>query len=77
MMNTILRVAEAICVMAGAEAINGVNEVLRERGVEQKPTERLADFVARTGITPQQAEVLLQAMHSGAGVSIQVVVVFA
>jgi len=49
-----------------------VNEV-----VEQKPTERLADFVARTGITPQQAEVLLQAMHSGAGVSIQVVVVFA
>ena len=52
--------------MVSAEAIKGVNDLLRERGIEQKPNERVADYVARgLGITAQQADVLLQAMHSG------------
>ena len=60
--------------MVSAEAIKGVNDLLREHGVEQKPNERVADYVARgLGITPQQADVLLQAMHSGVPVDEAVV----
>jgi len=60
--------------MVSAEAIKGVNDLLLERGIEQKPDERIADFVARgLGITPQQADVLLQAMHSGVAVDEAVV----
>jgi fructose-1-phosphate kinase PfkB-like protein len=60
--------------MVSAEAIKGVNDLLRERGIEQKPNERVADYVARgLGITAQQADVLLQAMHSGVSVDEAVV----
>jgi fructose-1-phosphate kinase PfkB-like protein len=60
--------------MVSAEAIKGVNDLLLERGIEQKPDERIADFVARgLGITAQQADVLLQAMHSGVPVDEAVV----
>ncbi|HEY6390654.1 MAG TPA: hypothetical protein VIX89_05225 [Bryobacteraceae bacterium] len=60
--------------MVSAEAIKGVNDLLLERGIEQKPNERIADFVARgLGITAQQADVLLQAMHSGVSVDEAVV----
>jgi fructose-1-phosphate kinase PfkB-like protein len=60
--------------MVSAEAIKGVNDLLRERGIEQKPNERVADYVARgLGITAQQADVLLQAMHSGVPVDEAVV----
>jgi len=60
--------------MVSAEAIKGVNDLLRERGIEQKPGERVADYVARgLGITAQQADVLLQSMHSGVSVDEAVV----
>ena len=60
--------------MVSAEAIKGVNDLLRERGIKQKPNERVADYVARgLGITAQQADVLLQAMHSGVSVDEAVV----
>ena len=60
--------------MVSAEAIKGVNDLLHERGIEQKPNERVADYVARgLGITAQQADVLLQAMHSGVPVDEAVV----
>ena len=60
--------------MVSAEAIKGVNDLLRERGIEQKPNERVADYIARgLGITAQQADVLLQAMHSGVSVDEAVV----
>jgi len=60
--------------MVSAEAIKGVNDLLRERGIEQKPDERVADYVARgLSITAQQADVLLQSMHSGVSVDEAVV----
>jgi hypothetical protein len=60
--------------MVSAEAIKGVNDLLREHGVEQKPKERVSDYVARgLGITPRQADVLLQSMHSGVSVDQAVV----
>ena len=60
--------------MVSAEAIKGVNDLLRERGIEQKPDERVADYVARgLGSTAQQADVLLQSMHSGVSVDEAVV----
>jgi hypothetical protein len=60
--------------MVSAEAIKGVNDLLRERGIEQKPGERVVDYVARgLRITAQQADVLLIAMHSGESVDEAVV----
>jgi hypothetical protein len=55
--------------MISAEVIKGVQELLVERGVQQRQDERLGDFVARgLGITSAQAEALLASLHDGAEV---------
>lgn len=55
--------------MISSEVIKGVQELLVERGLQQKQDERLGDFVARgLGITPAQAEVLLSTLHDGGDV---------
>lgn len=52
--------------MISAEVIKGVQDLLEERGVRQKPGERFGDYVARgLGISSGQAEVLLQSLHDG------------
>ncbi|MDT7818054.1 MAG: hypothetical protein QOJ42_7970, partial [Acidobacteriaceae bacterium] len=53
--------------MINANVIKGVHEFLGEHGLEQKPDERFSDFVARAlNISSGQAEVLLEALNSGA-----------
>src|ERR1035437_10254106 len=53
--------------MIYANVIKGVHDLLGEHGLEQKPEERFSDFVARAlTISARQAEVLLEALSSGA-----------
>jgi len=48
------------------QVIKGVEELLRERGVHLQNDERLGDTVARElGISPAQAEKLLETLHDG------------
>ena len=55
--------------MISAETIKGVQELLKDRGIEQKEGEPLADYVARgLGLTSAQTEALLSALHDGAEV---------
>jgi hypothetical protein len=52
-----------------ASVIKGIHELLGEHGAEPIPNEQFGDFVARAlNITASQAEVLLEALHSGATV---------
>jgi hypothetical protein len=53
--------------MINAPVIRAVQDVLRERGFEQRPNERLGDFVARgLGVSDAEAEVFIQSVHDGA-----------
>ncbi|HEX5226261.1 MAG TPA: hypothetical protein VFW44_01065 [Bryobacteraceae bacterium] len=55
--------------MISAQVIKGIEELLGERGVQMRSGERLGDAVARElGISPAQAERLLEALHDGATV---------
>jgi len=52
--------------MITGQVIKGVEELLRERGVHMQNDERLGDTVARElGISPAQAERLLETLHDG------------
>jgi hypothetical protein len=53
--------------MINAPVIRAVENVLHKRGIEQRPGERLGDFVARgLGISESQAETFLACLHEGA-----------
>ena len=55
--------------MINAPVVRAVHDLLRERGFEQGPDERLGDFVARgLGISASQAELFLACVHEGASV---------
>ena len=55
--------------MITANVVQAVQELLKERGIEQRPGERLGDYVARgLGITDAQAEAFLEAVHDGASI---------
>jgi hypothetical protein len=50
--------------MITAPVLNAVQQLLHERGIEKRPDERLADYVARgLRISHAQAERLLEALH--------------
>jgi len=52
--------------MINAEVIKAVQDLLHERGIEQKQKERLADYVARgLKLSHAQTEAFLEALHSG------------
>lgn len=52
--------------MIHAETVKAVNELLRERGIQQRDNERLGDYVARgLSISESQAQVFLEALHEG------------
>lgn len=52
--------------MITANVIKAVHEVLQERGIEQRPNERLGDYVARgLGVSDAKAEAFLQYVHDG------------
>ncbi len=53
--------------MITANVIKAVHDVLRERGIEQRPDERLGDYVARgLGTTDAKAQAFLEYVHEGA-----------
>ena len=55
--------------MINAPVVSAVQDLLKERGVEERAGERLADFVARgLGISDAEAEAFLQRVHDGATV---------
>lgn len=55
--------------MINAPVVRAVHDLLRERGYEQRPDERLGDFVARgLGISASQAELFLACVYEGASV---------
>ncbi|MDZ4796774.1 MAG: hypothetical protein SGI92_01325 [Bryobacteraceae bacterium] len=52
--------------MITANVIKAVHETLQERGIEQRPDERLGDYVARgLGVSDAKAEAFLQYVHDG------------
>lgn len=52
--------------MISAETIKGVQELLKDRGVEQREGEALPDYVARgLGLSSAQTETLLSGLHDG------------
>lgn len=52
--------------MINAPVIRAVQDLLRERGVEQRENEQLGDFVARgLDISGGEAEMFLQLVHDG------------
>jgi hypothetical protein len=58
---------EACSAMITANVIKAVHDVLRERGIEQRPNERLGDYVARgLGVSDAKAEAFLEYVHDGA-----------
>lgn len=53
--------------MITANVIRAVQDLLKERGIEQRPNERLGDYVARgLGVSDAEAEAFLEALHDGA-----------
>jgi hypothetical protein len=55
--------------MITANVIRAVQDLLNERGIEQRTNERLGDYVARgLGISDSKAEAFLQAVHDGASI---------
>jgi hypothetical protein len=55
--------------MITANVIRAVQDLLKERGIEQRPNERLGDYVARgLGISDSEAEAFLEAVHDGASI---------
>ena len=55
--------------MITANVIRAVQDLLKERGIEQRPNERLGDYVARgLGISDGEAEAFLEAVHDGASI---------
>ena len=52
--------------MIQATVIRAINELLEKRGIMQNPGEEMGDYVARgLGISAEQADVFLQAVHDG------------
>ena len=52
--------------MITAPVTRAIEELLRGRGIEQKPGELLGDYVARgLGISASQAETFLERLHQG------------
>lgn len=52
--------------MINAEVIKAVQDLLHERGIEQRENERLADYVARgLNLSPPQTEAFLEELHHG------------
>ncbi|MDQ2901587.1 MAG: hypothetical protein M3Y07_17590 [Acidobacteriota bacterium] len=52
--------------MIQAAVIRAINELLEKRGILQNPGEEMGDYVARgLGISAQQTEEFLQAVHDG------------
>jgi hypothetical protein len=52
--------------MINAPVIRAIQDLLRDRGVEQRQDERLGDFVARgLSISAAEAETFLQVVHDG------------
>jgi hypothetical protein len=52
--------------MISAQVIKGIEELLGQRGVQIRNGERMGDAVARElGISPNQAERLLETLHDG------------
>ena len=55
--------------MIAANVVHAVQELLQERGIEQRPGERLGDYVARgLRISDAQADAFLEAVHDGASI---------
>ena len=55
--------------MIHAETIKAVQQLLQERGIDQRQQERLGDYVARgLDISPAEAERFLEALHDGCSV---------
>ena len=55
--------------MIHAETVKAVQELLRDRGVEQRQDEPWGDYVARgLGISGAKAEAFLEALHRGCSV---------
>ena len=52
--------------MIHAETVKAVQELLRDRGIEQHENESWGDYVARgLGVSAGQAEAFLEALHEG------------
>jgi hypothetical protein len=52
--------------MINANAVRAIQELLVERGIEQKPGERIGDYVSRgLDISPAEAESFLEALREG------------
>jgi hypothetical protein len=61
--------AKALTNMITGNFVKAVQELLQERGIEQRSGERLGDYVARgLGISDAQADAFLEAVHDGATV---------
>jgi len=59
--------------MISANVVNGVHELLEERGIRTKPDETFGDTVARAlGISSRQSEILLESLHDGASIEVAV-----
>lgn len=55
--------------MISAQVIKAIHELLEERGIEQRPNEKLGDYVARgLDISPREAEIFLDGLHDGQSV---------
>ena len=55
--------------MISAEVIKSVQQLLQERGIEQKTNEKFGDYVARgLGISSRQADLFLQLLNEGKSV---------
>jgi hypothetical protein len=53
--------------MIAANVVRAVQDLLRDRGIEQKPDEQLGDYVARgLNVSEAQASALLEYLHDGA-----------
>jgi hypothetical protein len=55
--------------MITANVVRAVQDLLKERGIEQRPDERLGDYVARgLGVSDAEATAFLDALNEGASV---------
>jgi hypothetical protein len=52
--------------MINANTVRAIQELLLERGIEQKPGERIGDYVSRgLDISPAESEAFLEALREG------------
>lgn len=55
--------------MIHVETVKAVQELLKDRGIEQRQDEQLGDYVARgLGVSAGKAEAFLEALHRGCSV---------